>query len=194
MSRPGGGRRRDSGVSARTAAGLTTLDRRDDQYDWGLAIGEAEVRLLDSAEICPVSGKRPGPYCEHRKRELFIAGHVPDATCDWHQLVCGVPSVVYPEPVRGWTRFYGRPEPPVCTASADASLAITSPIDGAHFVLEPHRPPEVQRPPLTALPASLDLRWTIDGEPADRWVPTPGPHRVVVARGDATRAVDIIYE
>ncbi|HLL20807.1 MAG TPA: transglycosylase domain-containing protein, partial [Kofleriaceae bacterium] len=37
-----------------------------------------------AAEVCPVSGKRPGPHCEHHKRELFVAGHVPSETCDWH--------------------------------------------------------------------------------------------------------------
>ncbi|MGH9886750.1 MAG: penicillin-binding transpeptidase domain-containing protein, partial [bacterium] len=150
-----------------------------------------------SAEVCPLSGKRPGPYCEHHKPELFLAGHVPAETCDWHQLVCGVPSVVYPAAVRGWTRFYGRPAPPVCPShdgAMDGAVAIASPVAGAHFVLEPHRPPEVQRPLLTATPAALDLRWTIDGEPADRWIPRPGTHRVVVARGQATDAVDITYE
>ena len=153
-----------------------------------------------AAEVCPVSGKRPGPYCEHRKRELFVAGHVPEATCDWHQLVCGVPSVVYPDALRAWTRFYGRPAPPVCAPpDPGAPIAIATPVAGAHFVLEPHRPPEVQRPVLSAVPASPELRWTIDGEPAERWIPTPGSHRVVVARGDrgapqATAAVDIVYE
>jgi penicillin-binding protein 1C len=148
-----------------------------------------------AATVCPLSGKRPGPHCEHHKRELFIAGRVPEQTCDWHQQVCGVPSVVYPESVRAWTRFYGRPAPPVCDApEATAAIAIASPVDGARFVLEPHRPPQLQRPPLTARPALPDLRWTIDGEPADRWIPTPGTHRVVVARGAMTDAIDIVYE
>jgi len=148
-----------------------------------------------SAEICPVSGKRPGPYCEHRKRELFIVGHVPEDTCDWHQLVCGVPTVVYPDALRAWTRFYGRPASPVCgVAEAAGPITITSPVAGAHFVLEPYRPPQAQRPPLTALPAVPDLRWTIDGAPAETWIPAPGTHRVVVARGQATDAIDIVYE
>ena len=109
--------------------------------------------------------------------------------------MCGVPSVVYPEAVAAWTRFYGRPTPPVCDApEAGGSIAITSPISGAHFVLEPHRPPQAQRPPLVALPAVSDLRWTIDGEPADSWIPTPGTHRVAVARGATTDAIDIVYE
>jgi penicillin-binding protein 1C len=148
-----------------------------------------------TAEICPLSGKRPGPSCEHHKRELFITGHVPQETCDWHQRVCGVPSVVYPEALRAWTRFYGRPAPPVCgTSEATGPITITSPVAGAHFVLELHRPAEAQRPPLVALPAVSDLRWTIDGEPADTWIPTPGTHRVVVARGEAADAIEIVYE
>jgi penicillin-binding protein 1C len=150
-----------------------------------------------SAEVCPLSGKRPGPHCEHHKPELFLAGHVPTETCDWHQRVCGVPSVVYPAAVRGWTKFYGRPAPPVCPSgdgAIEGAVAIATPIAGAHFVLEPHRPPEVQRPLLTATPAAPDLHWTIDGEPADRWIPRPGTHRVVVARGHASDAVDITYE
>jgi Penicillin-Binding Protein C-terminus Family len=151
-----------------------------------------------SAEVCPLSGKRSGPHCEHRKRELFLAGHVPDATCDWHQQVCGVSAVVYPPSLRAWTKFYGRPSPPVCSAPSIGPLAITAPVDGAHFVLEAHRPARDQRPPLAAVPAAPDLRWTIDGQPADAWIPTPGRHRVAVARGPrsaaATAAVDITYE
>lgn len=148
------------------------------------------------ADICPLSGKLPGPHCDHRKRELFIAGHVPTETCDWHQVVCGVPTVVYPDAVRAWAHFYGRKMAPDCGDASASSIAITSPIAGAHFVLEPHRSPASQRPPLRAQPeaAAADLRWTIDGQPADQWVPTPGAHRVEVARGAARASVDITYE
>jgi len=86
-----------------------------------------------------VSGKRPGPYCEHRKRELFITGQVPEAICDWHQLVCGVPAVVYPEALRGWARFHGRPAPPVCgLAEPGGAIAITSPVEAALAELGQH--------------------------------------------------------
>jgi penicillin-binding protein 1C len=148
-----------------------------------------------SADVCPLSGKRPGPHCEHHKRELFIAGHVPTETCDWHQLVCGAPAVVYPPDLRPWIRATGRPLPPTCAApDPNAPLAITSPVDGAHYILEPYRPATLQRPPLAAVPADPQLRWTIDGEPAETWVPRPGTHRVVVARGDARDEVTISYE
>ncbi len=148
-----------------------------------------------AAEICPLSGKRPGPHCDHRKRELFIAGHVPTEECDWHQLVCGEPTVVYPTSLRGWANHYGRVAKRACqVADATGTLHITYPIEGAKFILEPHRRAEVQRPPLSAIPAVDDLQWTIDGEPADQWVPTPGTHHIVAARGREHDEVTITYE
>ncbi|MBA3820111.1 MAG: hypothetical protein H0X17_14550 [Deltaproteobacteria bacterium] len=148
-----------------------------------------------AASICPVSGQRPGPHCDHHKRELFLAGHVPAETCDWHQVVCGAPTIVYPRSLRSWARFYGRVAPARCDAPVTGgAVSIAYPVQGARFVLEPHRAPQTQRPPLTAIPPGPDLRWTIDGEPAERWIPTPGSHRVVVARGATTDEVTIVYE
>jgi hypothetical protein len=43
-----------------------------------------------------------------------------------------------------------------------------------------------------AVPA--DAQWTIDGEAADRWVPTPGTHRIVASRAGSADAVTITYE
>lgn len=148
-----------------------------------------------AADICPLSGMRPGRYCDHRKRELFIVGHVPEETCDWHQLVCGIPSIVYPRSVRAWARAVGRPTPPSCAlADADAAVRITYPVAGARFVLEPHRPATSQRPPLSALPAGVELQWTVDGVPAEHWVPSPGSHRIRVARGAMSDEVTVVYE
>ena len=149
-----------------------------------------------AADICPLSGKRPGANCPHHKRELFIAGHVPDETCDWHQVVCGAPAIVYPPSVKGWAKFSGRAAPPSCpkAEAAPTKVAITYPVDGARFLLEPHRDASAQRPPMNAAPAGGDLLWTIDGQPADRWVPTPGEHRLAVARGDLRDEITIFYE
>jgi penicillin-binding protein 1C len=147
-----------------------------------------------AAEVCPLSGKRPGPHCEHHKRELFIAGHEPTETCDWHQLVCGAPAVVYPPELRPWIRATGRPIAPSCAArDPNVALAITSPVDGARFILEPYRPATLQRPLLAAVPADPQLRWTIDGEPAEAWIPKPGTHHIVVARGEMRDEVTITY-
>jgi len=149
---------------------------------------------LVEEEVCPLSGKKPGPYCEHRKRELFVVGHTPAETCDWHRMVCGVVSVVYPESVKGWVRFFGAPAVPTCDApDPDAPVAIAQPVMNARFVLEPHRPATAQRPPLATVPAIADARWTIDGQPAEKWVPTVGTHHVVVEHGRSRAAVDITY-
>jgi penicillin-binding protein 1C len=162
---------------------------------FGAPTEPARPPTIVAADICPLSGKLPGPHCEHHKRELFIAGHLPEETCDWHQVVCGQPAVVYPPQIRPWARYSGKPDPPVCTvANANAPLAITAPANGAHFILEPYRAATSQRPLLAASPADPTLRWTIDGVPADRWVPTPGTHRVVAARGNVNDGVTITYE
>ena len=152
-------------------------------------------QTIVSADICPLSGKRPGPHCEHTKRELFIQGHVPTETCDWHQVVCGAAAIVVPPQVRNWAAAAGWPAPPMCeVAIADGPPRITSPVDGAHFVLEPYRAAASQRPPLAAVPADPALQWTIDGQPAESWIPTPGTHRVVAARAGSAAEVTITYE
>jgi penicillin-binding protein 1C len=148
-----------------------------------------------SADICPVSGMRPGPHCMHRKRELFLVGHVPEATCDWHQLVCGEARLVVPKSLRSWAKAARRLEPPSCASvAAPDHVSIVYPVEGARFLLEPHRDATLQRPPLSATPPGGDLRWTINGEPAEAWVPVPGRHRVAVARGPHSDEVTITYE
>ncbi len=157
---------------------------------------------ITEAAVCPVSGQHPGPHCPHHKRELFIAGHTPangpEDTCDWHQLVCGEVVVVHPQVVRPWVRFYQRDyRPPNCEPAADAAgdgVRIVAPAAGATFVLEPHRPARYQRPPLAAIPDGGDVVWTINGEPADSWIPTPGTHTIVAQRGAARDRVDVVYE
>jgi penicillin-binding protein 1C len=149
-----------------------------------------------SADVCPLSGKRPGPHCEHRKREIFIRGQVPTETCDWHRVVCGVPAIVYPPEIRAWASYYGRPTLPSCgeTGIATGPLRITSPANGARFILEPYRPATLQRPLLAAGPGTDAARWTIDGVPAEQWVPVAGSHQIVVTRGHESDAVTITYE
>jgi penicillin-binding protein 1C len=147
------------------------------------------------ADVCPLSGKRPGAYCLHRKRELFLAGHLPEESCDWHRLVCGQPGVVYPPEVRGWAEFHHRVERAPCElARAEGSLSIVAPVNGAHFVLEDHRPAEFQRPPLAARPSSDRLHWTVDGTPVEQWAPTRGRHRLRVSDGHDVDEIEIVYE
>jgi penicillin-binding protein 1C len=44
--------------------------------------------LVEAAEVCPISGRRPGPDCPHRRREIFALREgrstAPEATCITH--------------------------------------------------------------------------------------------------------------
>lgn len=162
---------------------------------FGDPTGISRPAAIVQADICPLSGKRPGPHCSHTKRERFITGHVPGEICDWHQEVCGQRAIVYPQSVRSWARHFGWKMPPTCDAPATvAAVRITYPIEGSRFLLEPHRAATAQRPPMTAQPTAPDLVWTVDGKPVEQWIPAPGSHVVQVARGEATHSVTITYE
>jgi len=42
---------------------------------------------LNSAEVCELSGERAGHSCPHRRREWFLPGSEPSASCDMHEVV-----------------------------------------------------------------------------------------------------------
>lgn len=151
---------------------------------------------LVDADICPLSGQAPGPACPHRKRDLFAAGHLPDAAppCDMHQHHGGRTVVVYPEVVRPWARAVGllRGEDPASPSPA-AGLRILFPVDGARFSLDPYRPPGQQIPPLRVSPPG-EARWTVDGVPLARWTPTPGTHLVRAERGRDSHQIRVEFD
>ena len=47
--------------------------------------GFAEPPGITRLEICSFSGMLPGPGCQHRRQELFIAGTEPDSVCTYHR-------------------------------------------------------------------------------------------------------------
>jgi penicillin-binding protein 1C len=152
---------------------------------------------LTEAEICPVSGMRPGALCPYRKRELFLAGAIPTAPCSWHVRACGRTMVRYPEPLRGWARVHGLLPPPGCDdddVPATAGLRIVFPQAGARFQLDPFRPARRQVPPLRAVPAGADVTWTVDGVSSERFCPTPGTHVVRAERAGAHDQVTIEFQ
>lgn len=52
-----------------------------------------EPSLLASAEICPMSGKRPGPACHEHATRMFIHDKLPTETCDMHAHVSPAKAV-----------------------------------------------------------------------------------------------------
>ncbi len=41
--------------------------------------------LLEVAEVCPLSGLRPGPACPHARARRFLRGHAPTEICELHR-------------------------------------------------------------------------------------------------------------
>jgi penicillin-binding protein 1C len=160
---------------------------------------------LAEADVCPLSGLRPGPACPTRKRELFVPGTEPpiSAPCAWHRRRCGRLEIDHPEESRAWARATGKavrapcpeatsaPAPALARAPASDRLRIVYPTDGARFALDPYRPPEQQVPPVRALPGGLAPRWTVGGTPLARWRPTPGEHTIRAEHGSDASEVKI---
>lgn len=40
--------------------------------------------LLEEHEVCPLSGKQPGPACKDHATHRFLKGRAPTESCDWH--------------------------------------------------------------------------------------------------------------
>ncbi len=95
---------------------------------------------LVETEVCALSGQLPNSYCPHRRRELFIAGTEPKATCNVHQLVridvsTGLQATestppqqvrervyaIYPPEAQAWAVGQGIPQPPPVPESPVAS-------------------------------------------------------------------------
>lgn len=121
---------------------------------------------LVEAEVCSLSGARPTSLCPHRRRELFLSGAIPRASCAMHEAVrldsrsglragpgCKDSVVesrvfeVFPAPFGQWARDARRalaPEQysPSCPAPASSAPTgprprVAFPPDGAHFVIDP---------------------------------------------------------
>ena len=170
---------------------------------FGTPTAPARPDTLERGEVCALSGMRPGPDCPH-KHDSFAPGTRPRTPCTWHRRMCGRREVVWPPELAGWARAHGLAPPPRAfdcpqvsggaAGAASGALAIVYPADGARFLLDPERPPALQRPPLRAMPAGGPVRWTIDGVPVDRWLPAPGSYVVKAAMAGAEREISISFE
>lgn len=134
------------------------------------------------ADVCPLSGLRAGPHCQHVHQERFVAGTVPDQTCAQH---AENGDWIAPEILRPWAEhnhpsgitFASNP-----IASTSGTLVVREPTDHTHLLIDRHRA-------AISLPLRLTLnrttvratQWELDGVvlPTDRWTPTAGTHTIV---------------
>ena len=162
-----------------------------------------------STEICPLSGKLPGPGCMHRKTELFPPGQEPTAECPFHVEValdtrngmratplCPAKFVVRKqmlalgEEYESWARRQ-RLEmaptriSPLCDASdLPPKVSIQEPLPRSRFLFDPDTPAEFSTVRLAAkvTPATEEIVWLVDGEPVGK-VGWPHELRVALAPG-----------
>lgn len=164
-------------------------------------------------EVCADSGLTANAWCP-RKRHEWLPVERADVPCSWHHLGDEGLVTVLPAAFDAWQEGQGRvvtvarhDEAPVARAAArpraaasrgTAAFAITSPPDGATYLIDPTLRREFQTLPLRAVGAASAVTWTVSGRAvgtADaglvlEWPLAPGTHQVVVtdARGRTATA------
>ena len=175
------------------------------------------AQTLSAAEVCTLSGKRPGAACQYRRLEHFGRGREPSESCDMHVLVhldaagresaarCSTGTRVlerYPLEYRAWAEQAGRPLAGVnlsttCPPEAEAPSAprVTFPRPQQAFAIDPDGPSR-QEIVLSAATSATRLRFIIDGRPSAElrapfrlpWRLTPGAHRIEAEAGGVRSA------
>ena len=215
------------GTPLRDASGITAAGPAFHELMLTAMRGRTPAPLFDAsalteADVCTLSGKLPGPACEHRRRERFARGYVPTESCDLHVLAhvdaqgretaarCGKGVRIlerYPLEFRGWAERAGRPLvglhvsascPP--EASAAAAPRVTFPRDSQTFTIDPDGP-QRQEIVLSASADSARVRFIVDGQPTAElnapfhlpWRLAPGTHQVQVEAA-ATRSAATTFQ
>lgn len=160
-----------------------------------------------SIEICTLSGLPANQWCPTRRRE-WVAGETRALPCSWHHLTDAGLLTVWPAQYRQWARDHGLdrerpalPEPRdtvVAVTSRFNGFRISSPPDGATYLIDPTLRREFQALPLravTSMPGPVE--WTVDerslgANESDRetsWPLVPG-HHTFRARDAAGRTAE----
>ena len=136
--------------------------------------GELAARPADLRQgtICALSGMRAGDACPIRLSEWLPAGFSP-LPCSWHHASEDGLLTLWPDEFHTWAAGRGlleseHPEKNTLPAreagrTATRRLEITSPPDGATYLIDPTLRPEFQTVPLRAVGATGRVEWTIDG-------------------------------
>jgi penicillin-binding protein 1C len=180
--------------------------------------GRTEI-LLDAdasvvkREICALSGALANDWCPTKQRE-WLAVEGDERPCGWHHQADEGLLTIWPAEYRQWAKQNGRlPDDRAFAANAGAAvgrnfssaasaapriaLEITSPADGAVYLVDPTLRREFQALPLrvvTSRPGRIS--WSIDGRPlgsshsdaALMWPLATGSHRIAATDEHGRRA------
>jgi penicillin-binding protein 1C len=179
----------------------------DDDFD---PFAPADVR---SAEICALSGLAANNWCPTRRRE-WIASESDPLPCSWHHLTDGGLLTVWPAQYRQWARDHGMDrgapssaqsvgEVAHIAAHSSGAVRISSPPDGATYLIDPTVRREFQALALRAITSTPGpIHWTVDDRSlgasesgrATSWPLIPGSHtfRARDAAGQAAEATIVV--
>jgi membrane carboxypeptidase/penicillin-binding protein PbpC len=178
---------------------------------------------LVSCPVCPLSGQRPGLYCEGHIEEWFAQGTEPSQSCTVHQNVAidrqsgqlatnTTPEnnidyrvyTVWPAPYHDWMASRNLPILPDTTSLHQPKPVILFPDDGDIFKIDPILRPEYQVLHFSAqIPAHVDtVQWILDNKLLAQtpfpftlsWPMTPGQHRLSVHIPDQTSSTEITFQ
>lgn len=153
---------------------------------------------VESQSVCTLSGLRPGNWCPSLEME-WMPKDVMNGDCTWHRPA----SVDWPAEYRTWAASRGllaqNPAPTMVSRATQRlapKLTITSPPEGATYLIDPTLRPAFQTLPLrVATDRGGTITWKIDGRTVGTassssslsWPITPGRH-TVEARDDSMRS------
>jgi penicillin-binding protein 1C len=127
--------------------------------------------------ICALSGMRAGEACPIRRREWLPMGFSP-LPCSWHHATEDGLLTIWPDEYRTWAAGRGllerddvltaanRVAAPAVARSVQTTgrrFEITTPPDGATYLIDPTLRMEFQTLPLRAVGAAGHVLWTING-------------------------------
>jgi penicillin-binding protein 1C len=172
---------------------------------------------VEPREVCTLSGMPANQWCPSRQREWLPREQRP-LPCSWHHMSDEGVLTFWPPEFREWARENGRatdatPAPrAVATAyrtsdaepaTPDLPLRITSPADGAVYLVDPTLRREFQSLKLrVATDVPTMVEWTVDAVPLGKrssessaaWPLRTGTHRITArdARGHTSEAVVVV--
>jgi len=157
---------------------------------------------VERRQICALSGMRANAWCPSRASE-WVASEDPGLPCSWHHQTAEEGLLtVWPAEYRDWAETNGllrdssRPGPSMKTTAPQgkvlpARFAITSPPNGAVYLIDPTLRREFQTLSLRASSENGAIEWVVDGQrvgvsdSSERldWPLAPGEHEILARDG-----------
>jgi penicillin-binding protein 1C len=141
---------------------------------------------VERAPICALSGLRPSTSCPNVTTE-WVRIDAPVAFCSWHRR----DSIDWPAEYRTWAASLDRPRPThpsAAPASRMAAVRVTSPPNGATYLIDPTLRMSFQALRLRAA-ADTPVTWQVNGErvASTEWPLRVGKHTITAIDREGRR-------